>query len=664
MLARKKANLHQTIDYKMARNLLIWIFSIAFSVLLQAQDGSPRKVLVESFFYRNDSRAEPLIDTMRLRPDKSIYIDYASALWNNGYEYNTPNVNYPNRRWESPRYTPEESWFIDGKCLTYDSITRINSWEVVTTRQIDSAAAIPSPFEIGLVHSFTTNFDTMVIEVEIECTQNVQGGDLKMWLAPVQNQVTRGYLEGNWPLIDYINYNWEVAPDTGAINLPDTWVVGQRMQFTYKWHVRYVHQINQMSIIGFIQDFQTKEIHQASQSALVNPRLSDVKIVPVTVVSNAKCELNMSFVADLRNAGVDTVREMEIELMNSLKPIKKISWRGNLLPSQSIRSVLAQDTFIGDKLNYLSYKLLTVNGRVDNSPFNNQTISYRYWYLDDQTRVDSFYQDFESVYPRGVGFEEPNYWTRMYYSYGSNFTILNSALAFNDYQYYAYDPKPFFGTYTTVGVNTRGRKVTDSISFDYACVPALGWASWGANPRIVTDSMKVDTFALQATTDCGLTWITLWQKSGRALMTTNFQDTSSLSASHWRRVKASIRPVIGNKAHFRFINLSNGMAKVLLDNINIGPPPPVPPHVYTVKPYPNPTGDIVQLDLKFDSPETRVMSSIYDRLGRQVLDTELHIQGAGFSTISRDLSTLEKGCYYLSVEYPSGFRRSWPVIKL
>ncbi|MCU0438611.1 MAG: fibronectin type III domain-containing protein [Raineya sp.] len=87
-------------------------------------------------------------------------------------------------------------------------------------------------------------------------------------------------------------------------------------------------------------------------------------------------------------------------------------------------------------------------------------------------------------------------------------------------------------------------------------------------------SGRYATLTLEASTDCGINYTQVWQKTGTALATTTPTDGSELNtptAGEWRLESADISSLTGNPAvQFRFkLQDNNSTNNIFLDNINI-----------------------------------------------------------------------------------------------
>lgn len=135
---------------------------------------------------------------------------------------------------------------------------------------------------------------------------------------------------------------------------------------------------------------------------------------------------------------------------------------------------------------------------------------------------------------------------------------LSTACAFVDnYNYNARGQRDYL--YTPVYNFGNRINASSKLKFDYA---------YARDNSGATDSLQV-----MVSTDCGVTWTSLWKYGGVSLQTTTttYNSTFVPTASQWKRDSSiSLAPYIGQTGvQFAFININRYGNSILLDNINI-----------------------------------------------------------------------------------------------
>jgi PKD repeat protein len=137
---------------------------------------------------------------------------------------------------------------------------------------------------------------------------------------------------------------------------------------------------------------------------------------------------------------------------------------------------------------------------------------------------------------------------------------LSTACAFVDnynYNYNAVGQRDYL--YTPVYNFGNRINALSKLKFDYA---------YARDNSGATDSLQV-----MVSTDCGVTWTSLWKYGGVSLQTTTttYNSTFVPTAAQWKRDSTiSLAPYVGlTSVQFAFININRYGNSILLDNINI-----------------------------------------------------------------------------------------------
>lgn len=133
-----------------------------------------------------------------------------------------------------------------------------------------------------------------------------------------------------------------------------------------------------------------------------------------------------------------------------------------------------------------------------------------------------------------------------------------------------------------------------------------------------------DSLFVEASLDCGLTWIRIYSKGGTSLITTNtfyLQQTFVPAAWQWRNEVISLGWLAQQQVQFRFVNYNAQGNDIYIDNINIDVPAAVNENnVAEVLVHPNPvtSESLIKLDA-LTLNDNYVTVSIYDVLGREMM---------------------------------------------
>jgi hypothetical protein len=271
----------------------------------------------------------------------------------------------------------------------------------------------------------------------------------------------------------------------------------------------------------------------------------------------------------IQNLGSNTLTSAKINLILDGAPYLlggyPVTWTGSLTQGQSANVILPVVPIPGVGTHVLKIHTTLPNASTDAVPANDTTIS-------TITRIAAsslpVVNGFETTFlPTGWSNLNPNNdgltWFRFNPTGGAAGGSVWAAVADN----YDFDVQNTVDDIVTPVINTSGLLANDSllIQFDLAhknYVPGPG------DPPIQGDSLKV-----LVTTNCGLTWTTIWQRGDPNLSTAGSLQTiyNPPAQGDWRTQKPAIGSNLfgGGQVQIAFRNI-NGFGNVTwLDNINI-----------------------------------------------------------------------------------------------
>jgi PKD repeat protein len=179
-----------------------------------------------------------------------------------------------------------------------------------------------------------------------------------------------------------------------------------------------------------------------------------------------------------------------------------------------------------------------------------------------------------------------------------------------------------------------------------------------------------DTLDVLVSTDCGVSWRSVWRKGGDELRTTARRATSAAngtggdhnasSANEWRTENIDLTAVLGSAETFMVkFNAKSGFGNYLyVDEIRVrdttiggGVSRPTWADVLerSLLVAPNPTTGQTSVLLNLERP-TQLSWTLYDLTGRRVQQQPQHWLPAGENELRLDLSGLPAGLYTLSLE--------------
>ena len=276
---------------------------------------------------------------------------------------------------------------------------------------------------------------------------------------------------------------------------------------------------------------------------------------------------NNDFVTEINfsNAGIDTIKTLQLNYQLDGGSINTINWAGSLPKCENITTTLPSITAaVGTHV----IKIFTssLNGLQDQFTGN-----------DTLTKTFSIFSTIPTATPVFEGFEDiafprPN-WGVQNTTGGTTFErsvltaktgiasmVINNANVLNSFGAVDYFITPLVQNSATF----------DSVFVDFDLAYKAGQQYPGSG------NLPLDTLEILATKDCGRTFISLWKKWGNTLQTTN--DTSSFNSNlftpnintDWKKQRIYLTPKVGaDNFQLYFAVRGNKQNNLWLDNINI-----------------------------------------------------------------------------------------------
>jgi hypothetical protein len=171
---------------------------------------------------------------------------------------------------------------MDGDAVTGASYTGAPG--NLTTAKINAEYAIPASFDMWVSHYLTNDLDSIYITADVSCTQNFSGTSyVRMHLVLVEKQINFASAPGSNGETDFYMVCRRMFPSQTGTSLPLAWNVGDDTTITMKVAVpSYIYDIDQLAVVGFLQDNGTKDVLQAAYS--ISPvGVNDYAVDPVNI---------------------------------------------------------------------------------------------------------------------------------------------------------------------------------------------------------------------------------------------------------------------------------------------------------------------------------------------------------------------------------------------
>ena len=190
----------------------------------------------------------------------------------------------------------------------------------------------PTPMEISVFQKLSPNNDTLYATMIVKATGNVPGIP-NAFITVIEKLIHFNSPPGSNGEKDFYNVMKKLLPGKTGVSIPSSMKAGEYVIVQASWPLKNVYNVNQLSLIGFVQNTLNKEIYQAANVtegnfvALYN---NDVELMKFTNVSDRMCKPALSPAIRLRNNGNTPLTSMEIKYRINNEELHTFNWTGNL----------------------------------------------------------------------------------------------------------------------------------------------------------------------------------------------------------------------------------------------------------------------------------------------------------------------------------------------
>jgi len=161
---------------------------------------------------------------------------------------------------------------------------------VITQANINAEYAVPSAFSINLNHWFNAANDSIYINCEITCTQNISVPTPRVRIAMIEKTISFSSPPGNNGEKIFHNVMRKMYPGTNGTALASSWIVGQKKTISFKEKIpTYIYSKPQIAVVAWIQDESNKNVKQAQLSSTVSP-LSLAPVADFLANTSSACD--------------------------------------------------------------------------------------------------------------------------------------------------------------------------------------------------------------------------------------------------------------------------------------------------------------------------------------------------------------------------------------
>jgi hypothetical protein len=298
----------------------------------------------------------------------------------------------------------------------------------LTQSVIDARAAIPSPFNINLTYSKTdTNISVnMIINAVSGAT-----GNLKARIAVIENEIEFPTPPGSNGERFFFKVLKQFIPSAAGTTLATTWIAGDADTVSGSWKFANVYNKDEIAVIAYIQNDDTKEILQV---AFAKPQVLNNFDASITTISDVPAKICQGSTASILprvtivNKGNVPVTKLDIEYSVNDLPASTFTWNGNLNHTEfgivHLPEISPSPLHLDNKL---WVKIKNVNDSLNDGNSFNDTISQAYGAsleTDQQFKIKFNTGNLGTNFGWRIVNEDMNI-TCPYYNYNTNTTDTN-----------------------------------------------------------------------------------------------------------------------------------------------------------------------------------------------------------------------------------------------
>lgn len=509
----------------------------------------------------------------------------------------------------------------------------------LTQTGINNEYAVASPFDIVMTHSFSADYDSVFITMNITCTQAVSG-TLKARIAMVEREIHFATAPGTNGEKDFYNVMRKMYPNASGTTLATSWTVGQTQTLNFSGPIpSYIYNMNEIQIVGFIQDDANKNVKQAGLSSPLTLPASteDAGVSAVTSPATVLCTTSITPTITIKNYSANTLTSCTVNYQLDGGAVVSMPWSGSLAAGATTTYAFPATTVSVGSHTLYTYTTMP-NGNND-------------WYLTNNSKTKSFsVMGTPIATPIVEGFQ------------GASFPPANWVIDNPDNAY-------AWQQWNTGAASTKSARInffnSPSGQIDDLFVPAFDLTTTDNSSTLTFDvayaqyTSENDRLQVHVSTNCGTTWTQLYSKQGSTLATAAATTTSfTPTSSQWRNESVNLTPYIGQtNVLIRFRGTSNYGNNLFIDNVNINTSTV---GIYesaditsSMEVYPNPFSTNTTLDINLTSTQ-KVRIDMYNVVGENVYSIDKGQMSSGNHKVVLSADELPSGVYFVTLTTDEG----------
>jgi hypothetical protein len=515
----------------------------------------------------------------------------------------------------------------------------------LTSGVISTAASYTSAFNIDMKHEWNSTKSAVVVTVNIAATANFSAvGNLVFRCIMVEKVIQFSVQPGTngEKLFEDVAIKSYPTLQNGTA-MQANWTNGQTQSFVLTCSLpSYIRSIEQIGMVGFIQDDGNYKVAQAARSKVMYDAAAS------TVQVDNTCSATLSPVVKIENHGTSAITVMTIIPSFDGTAQAPISWSGNLAPGASTNLTinnLTSPTTAGG--HAFEVNISALDG--DDFFYTNNVKSESYMFGSNAVDINVAEGFTANVFP-------PVKWVSVNANKGAGWTrssnagmYVNPPVALNSTKY------DFFNN-TVVG--DIDELLLPPTNLTGGSAPILHFDYSYAQRTMNSD----DALDVKVSDDCGQSWQSVFNASGLNGLTTAQPAATSFvpnpySPTDWMSQDIPLTGYNKTNILVKFVVTSDNGNNLYLDNINLRQDNQVGIQknegvLRNVLLFPNPSNGKTTLQVESFGQQAATIS-LTNMLGQVVYNKPANLNG-GTNTITLDASEFAAGVYNVCVETSEG----------
>jgi len=435
---------------------------------------------------------------------------------------------------------------------------------------IDFAASQTAPVEIQLDHNIFAQNDSVQVSMQVvNVSSNTISGNLKVHMILMERDII---FECGPPgsTNEFEFHDIARRKLTGLTGMTvDNIPPGDTLQLDMSFPVpAYIYTQDQMYVSGYLQDWTSLEVFNAAVSY---PKpldyLKDVSFGNRPSSNDALCEESFNPAALVENLGQDTVQNMSISYSFNGNTVTKDFDNMNLAPASVYVAEFDETTHPGGGLPII-YEIVSIDGSAsDGNRFNDLDcepfVAKKAASPDFEEGDESFDRDIVGEAP--VNFNVNGEYTGAFVVADQEFLGSVGSAGFRSSQGVLVD----FYNWPTDQFEQRAEMVY-LLRQDFSNIENINLSFHYFKAFRSSNPSYSDSLLLQASTDCGVTWETIWSISGSSWATASGTDDFATPrfSSSWEEQVISLESLSGEPdVTLKMVAVNGGGNTLVLDEL-------------------------------------------------------------------------------------------------